>query len=473
MERARRASVGLLLGTVGAGLAVKAWLVVARPLWADEIFTLDLARRGVSAVLAALKVDSGPPLHYLVTHLLLLPFPAPGPADALVRVLSALLALAHVPLLLAIGRRLGAVERGALAAVLLSAGPIAAYFATEGRGYALASLLLLASFERLLALREVPTAPRALAAGVLAGAAFLSHYLAAFPLVGLATLLRGTSDRARRSFLLAGTVAAALVAPWVPTLLAQPRASMAWVVPEPPLDRIARLLLNSVLGFDLPGEGVLFPAAAALLVLLVAVRASRVGDPVAPAFLVALGLQGAAGLLEPRLLLPERSAFLLLPLAALVVASAGRVVAGAVAVVGAVFLAMQAPGWTRESPQEMVAGYLLPAARSGARIVAVGLLGPELDYRLTRSGVSGAVASFPSEVERHPGWYDDAALPAERLAAEAAARLAGPDAPRFLVLPKGLSASEALRRAAGSRGGRTLGASPWFEVVELLPPPPG
>ena len=163
-SRLRLAFLGALL----AGTAARLALAFGRPLWADEVFTLELARRPLPALLAALRLDSGPPLHYLAAKVLLLPFPEPGPADVLVRFLSVAASLLHVPLLLRIGRRAGAPNAGLVAASLFLVLPLAAISAAEGRGYALASLLALASFERLLALDGAPRPRTAAVAGLLA-----------------------------------------------------------------------------------------------------------------------------------------------------------------------------------------------------------------------------------------------------------------------------------------------------------------
>lgn len=471
VARRRRHAAAAAAVLVLAGVALRLALAVWRPLWADEIFTIELARRPVAEILAALRVDSGPPLHYLLARLSLLPFPSSGVTDVVPRLLSVLAWAGHVPLLIRVGRRLGGEERGALAAVLLSLLPIPVYFGAEGRGYLVASLLLLAALDGVLALRERPGRGRAVGTGLLAGAAFLTHYLSAFPLLALATLLRGAPSRSRRSLLLAAVVALAVVTPWLPVLLSQPRASMAWVVPEPVPDRAARLLVNAVLGFDLPGRKVMLVGLGALLLLVLVVRASRPRDLAVPLLAAALGAQLVAGTILPRLLLPERSAVLLLPIAALVVAGAGRAPSLGLAALGAVLLALQAPGWRATPPLADVASRLAPVLRGGDRVVAAGLAGPELRYRLLRAGRPGAVLLFPSDVEAHPGWYHEDGIADARLVREAARALAREPRARFLVLPHGLRASAALRAAADERGRRTLGVSPLFEVSELDAPP--
>src|SRR5664280_1193390 len=153
----------LAWAAVAIGVVARVFSLVIRPLWADEIFTLTLARKSASEILAALRVDSGPPLHYLFAHVLLVPFgPAPGLPDVLVRLLSLVASLLHLPLLFAVARRLGRPEMGLPAAALYSVFPLAVAYAAEGRAYALASLLALLAFERALALRERPRLSTAL-----------------------------------------------------------------------------------------------------------------------------------------------------------------------------------------------------------------------------------------------------------------------------------------------------------------------
>ncbi|MCL4808527.1 MAG: hypothetical protein KJ062_12185, partial [Thermoanaerobaculia bacterium] len=105
MVESRSPARSVLLAALVAGAAARLLLAFERPLWADEVFTLDLARRSLAGLLAALRNDSGPPLHYLAAKLVLLPFPAPGAADVAVRLISVVASLLHVPLLVGIGRR--------------------------------------------------------------------------------------------------------------------------------------------------------------------------------------------------------------------------------------------------------------------------------------------------------------------------------------------------------------------------------
>ncbi len=51
---------------VACGLALSGSLL--RPVWHDELYTLWLARMPLADLFAALRLDSGPPLFYLICH---------------------------------------------------------------------------------------------------------------------------------------------------------------------------------------------------------------------------------------------------------------------------------------------------------------------------------------------------------------------------------------------------------------------
>ncbi|MGA7992447.1 MAG: glycosyltransferase family 39 protein, partial [Thermoanaerobaculia bacterium] len=165
-----------LAAALAAGVAARVYAAFARPLWADEIFTLTLARRSVPDILAALRLDSGPPLHYLAAHVLLFPFPSFGAGDIVVRLFSLAASLLHLPVLILLGRRLGSSEAGLFAAGLYALFPLAVLYGIEGRGYALASLLALLAFERALVLRQRPRFGTGAALALCAAGAALTHY---------------------------------------------------------------------------------------------------------------------------------------------------------------------------------------------------------------------------------------------------------------------------------------------------------
>ncbi|MFI5119411.1 MAG: glycosyltransferase family 39 protein [Thermoanaerobaculia bacterium] len=461
----------LAWAALAVGAAARVFSLVVRPLWADEIFTLTVARKSASDILAALRVDSGPPLHYLFAYVLLAPFPAPGFSDVIVRLLSLAASLLHLPLLFVVARRLGRPEMGLPAAALYSVFPLAVSYAAEGRGYALASLLALLAFERALALRERPRPLTVLGLTLAAAGAVLTHYLAVFPVAALAILGLDARPAARRALVLSGLAAAALAATWVPIALAQPHASMAWSRDAGFASALRDFPANLVFGAPAgsPAMTALGVAGAVLLAALLTREWRGVLAPVARVLGLSLALLALAEFGALSLLLPERTAFVFLPFAALLLAAAPPFVPAAAGTLATALLALWLPRVLEPSPGVLLARLLEVPARAGRVILVVGYWGPELDYRLARAGAPGRVILFPSTVAAHPGWYHEEEVPNATLVAEADAVLSPPRAPTLFVLPRGSRASAAIASRLGHA--RRLLSSPSVDVVETKAPP--
>lgn len=471
----RRAGGALLAAAILVGAAARIAFLVKKPLWSDEIFTLTLARLPAAGIIDALRLDSGPPLHYFLARFVLFPFgTSPGPPDVAIRVLSLVASLLHLPLLALVARRLGRPGTGLPAAALYAVFPIAVDYAAEGRAYAVASLLVLAAFERALALRERPTEGRAVALALAAGGAVLFHYLALFPVAALAALFPSASGRARKFLVAAGVGSALLFLPWLPVALRQPSASMAWSHEAP--FAMAPLHLPVNLGFGISpfagGLAVLVPLS--LLLLGVALFAAWRGSfrPVAAVFLVGVFLLLLAHLAVRAVLLPERPAVFFLPFVALLFAEAPRPVPLLSAAASLAGLTLALRGVATVSPGETLAGIVRPLVAEGRSVCAVGLWGPELDYRLARAGLPGRVVLFPSDIARHPGWYREEEIESARLLTEARALVASPSRPALFVLPAGSLAAAALRAAVEPLRPRPLAANAFLDIVEAPNAPP-
>ncbi len=456
----------LAWAAITVGVVARVFSLVVRPLWADEIFTLTVARKSAPEILAALRVDSGPPLHYFFTYVLLAPFPAPGAMDVLVRLLSLAASLLHLPLFFAVARRLGRPEMGLPAAALYSVFPLSIMYAAEGRAYALASLLVLLAFERALALREKPRFSVALGLTLAASGAVLTHYLAVFPVAALAILALDARPAARHALVLSGLAAAALAASWLPIALAQPHASMGWSTEAGFASALRDFPANLVFGAPAgaPAMAALGAAGALLLAALVARAWRGAFSPVARVLGFSLALLALAEFAESTLVLPERTALVFLPFATLLLAEAPPFISAGVGTLATALLALWLPRAVEPSPGALVARLLEAPARAGQRVLAAGYWGPELDYRLARAGVPGRVVLFPSAVAAHPGWYREEEIQNATLAAEADAILSAPRAPTLFVLPHGLRASGALASRLGHA--RRLLSSPLVDVVE-------
>ena len=108
--------------------------------------------------------------------------------------------------------------------LLASLSPLLVLYSAEARAYALLSVLVLALFLLAVELEETPARLAILA--LLSAAALYTHYLAIFA-VGAAVAV-AAAERRRRSAL--AVVAGSLLCLfWVPVMLRQPRAAVAWM----------------------------------------------------------------------------------------------------------------------------------------------------------------------------------------------------------------------------------------------------
>ena len=191
-------------------------------LWLDEALTVNIARLPVSHIPDALRLDGSPPLYYFLLHYWIALFGASGVA---VRALSAVFAIAALPLIWVAGHRVGQ-RKGAVAALLLlSASSFAIRFATEARMYSLLGLLTLGGFLVLLRLLERPSVPTAAGVAVISGLMLLTHYWSLYVLatVGLLLAVRWYRRRDRNSLIAVVAVAAGgvFLVPWLSVFLYQ------------------------------------------------------------------------------------------------------------------------------------------------------------------------------------------------------------------------------------------------------------
>lgn len=214
MSRERR----IVLLAVSGGLlflASRIPLLVVRPPFYDERFTMWLVAQPPSRILAALRHDSGPPLYYLLVHCL-------GARSLVaIRVIS-LVAAAGAWIAIACARRVAKRQSMAewrwLACIALAVYPPAALMSIDARAYALCALFVT------LALVAWDAERVELAALALVGAAYTHDYaLFFFPLL----LVAARAGRVRAWLSFAGACVLA-----IPALLlarVQPAEAIAWL----------------------------------------------------------------------------------------------------------------------------------------------------------------------------------------------------------------------------------------------------
>ncbi len=136
------------------GGALRFYRIGSQGLWLDEAFSVWLGRQPVTEMWGwLLKIDQHPPLYYTLLHFWMI-F---GDTEGYVRGLSALAGTLTIPVIYLLGRRLGGMRVGLLAALLLALSPFHVRFAQETRMY---TLLTLNATLALLALSYLLTAPR-------------------------------------------------------------------------------------------------------------------------------------------------------------------------------------------------------------------------------------------------------------------------------------------------------------------------
>jgi hypothetical protein len=466
---------------VGAlSLAARLWLLVTRPLWHDELFTVWVSRLSPSGLVRALRSDSGPPLFYFLEK----PFVAVAEALALPDAAARALPFLALAVLFAGVRTLppgGARRRFVW---LTASAPLFLLYSAEARAYA---PLALFGFLLFLLVAGDGAGWRGFAAIALTAALSLwTHYLAVFLVVSLsiAALREG-----RRRSALALAAGVALFLPWSPILLAQPAAALSWMR-EParavPLGFLAALgggaRVPGPFGPPLP-EPLLWLAAAAGVALLAGVFAARPGDA-AERMGLATVLSTLSGILLVSVwrpvAFPGRSEMAVLPIWLWVVARAAdrsralRLTVRAAAGIGAIacLLISAAPRPSHAADAALPA--LEAAARPGDLVVAT--VSFYLPARLARDRgrLAGELHAFPSDLEDHPGWF----LP--EAPSEAAYRRLGQDIARagaassVLLLLDRPYWDERLHRMLLGRGPvRPLAAPPDWLLVASLPRPAG
>jgi hypothetical protein len=391
--------------------AGRLWLLVTRPLWHDEVFTVWASRLSPSELIRVLRSDSSPPLFYFLEK----PFVAVAEALSLPDAAARVLPFLALAVLFAGARSLpsGAARRRFL--WLAASSPLFLLYSAEARAYALLALFGFILF--LLVVRNPPGMRGFLAVALAAALCLWTHYLALFL---VASLLFAAVRAGRRLCALALVTGFALFLPWSPVLLAQPKAALSWM--REPL-RTAPLAFLAALGGGVrvpgpfgapPPEALFWLSCAAGLALFAGLVAARPAHPDERIGLAAIFLTLAGILLVSiwrPVAFPGRSEMAVLPIWILVVARAGersralRLAAGAAAAIGVAssLLILAAPRPSR--PADAALSRLEAAARPGDLVVATASFYLPARLARDRARLAGELHAFPSDLEEHPGWF--------------------------------------------------------------------
>jgi hypothetical protein len=430
-----------------------AWM---RPVWHDELYTLYLSRMPMTELISALVVDSGPPLHYLLCHVLfvLVGWQEGSALGTLVVRLPSVLAFALLPWV--VGRARAVTNRTSpWGPLLVVAWLPLLYFGTEARTYALLALVNALVWIRGPAWIE-RGGRRIVLFALTAACLPLLHYAGVASFVALPALAFFIKHEHRRRLAFAITGAALPTLAWFPMMAGAPRASMAWVAtgagPGRPGLATAEVLapagpfpaLYEVSATALPpwmSVSILFLLIAGALIgggvlwknrpekNLELQSAARLCIGLLPA--AGLGLAALAGL---PLYFAGRTESMVWPLAAALFAilisglppAARRTVAGAYVVVGAMTVAM----WIADLPSQPpapgigVGRALASRIAAGDRVLVAGLWQLEVQHGIVEGSFAEPVApitveTVPRSQAKHPGWLDRDAVLSPLLAAEA------------------------------------------------------
>ncbi len=240
-RRDRAASTWLrlaLMAVLLAAFALRLHELARQDIWWDEARNIDVALRPFLQIATAPELDIQPPVYYWLLHGWSAPFGVavgqqPATLAFFTRLMSVFAGVAGVALLMALGRRVGGVTAGLLAATIGALSPFWLAESQEARmytvGFALltaAAVLFLDQLARRAAAHRLFSKPSLLFV-FFAAAALLTHYNAVFVLVawfgwwGVWALLRRNRWRALGAVAAHGVLLALLVAPVAPIALRQ------------------------------------------------------------------------------------------------------------------------------------------------------------------------------------------------------------------------------------------------------------
>jgi hypothetical protein len=226
----------------------------SQSLWLDEGFTLWITRFAPHEIWQLLRVDTGPPLHYILIHYWSMFF---GSSEFWLRALSAVFGTLSVPLFYLLARKILADRTAVVIAMATYAVSFfQIWYAKEARPYGLLIFLSLGSVYCLLLYLENRDPVRFCAVVLFLVASLYTHNMALSYLPGIMVLWFVYPGQKKlfarvREGLLIGSAVLVFYLPWLPTLAAQSgRMNRGWWLTAVPG---MRDLVNSVCmlsGFD-------------------------------------------------------------------------------------------------------------------------------------------------------------------------------------------------------------------------------
>jgi uncharacterized membrane protein len=197
-------------------------------LWLDESTSVNFARMDWSNFWRA---TTGSEINATLDYLVLRAWVLLGTSETWLRTLSALFAVAAVPIVWRLAADLFGARTATVAALLLVLNPYYIQYAQEARSYSLTILLVCASTLVLVHAVRRPTALRWAGYAALAAGGLYAHVFAAFVILaqGCAVLLGPVPGRAKRAFLVASAAIALLALPIAIAVLTPGNGFVSWI----------------------------------------------------------------------------------------------------------------------------------------------------------------------------------------------------------------------------------------------------
>ena len=460
---------------------MRALAALLRRPWHDEYFTAWVASQPWRELVPTLAHDSGPPLPYVLAKLV-----AGSGAGELAAARG--LAVTAGTLAILVVARAAALTCGARAAgwaaALLAVHPLTIAWSAEGRAYAYLLLGAALVWDGLADLAAQQRGAAKVGAGL--ALALWSHGLGLVLLAvstGVVLFLPGPG---RRRALAAAGAATASFLPWLPVMLQQPPASLAWMQRAwhalPPWRAVlAPFEFLAPAGrfghaLDLPSAPAPVAVAAGVAALGLGVFALKEGHRLAVltfalAAVPALTLAVLAHLSLPVFYPGRGEALYLAPVIGLLAAGACRgrgpaLAAALLVAAGTVMSSLAILQWrsTPPRPEEHLAAALRASLPSGGTVLVEGYWRLGLWYHLHEARSRFALQVFPPAADAHPGWYEGGATAADAEAAlqRLAAAAEGGGAVACVLPP--LRADSTLRPAAVAAGLTPVARTPKAEL---------
>lgn len=195
--------------------------------WYDEAFTpVHVLHHDLFSTLrSVVHTENTPPLWYIIEWV---DARVLGTSEVALRLPSALAGIATVPLAWAIGRELGGRRAAVLTAALVAVDPLFVWYSQEARAYGLFTLTAALAMWCFLRARREPTPARMVDFALAGALALLSHYFAAFLLIGMAASLL-LDQRTRRASLAALAAIAVVGLALIRLVVAQGGHGTQWI----------------------------------------------------------------------------------------------------------------------------------------------------------------------------------------------------------------------------------------------------